>query len=589
MAHASRLEFLYYDLDVRHNIVVVWGILDRVKAGVFQAIFIAPPVSSWVLPHHEGSSQSQLRNRAQPLGLSSLSIQDQGRLRDANYTMEICTWIAAQSFAARIPCLLTFPEYVGGHVSSGPASPWSLQQVSSQTSRPLEMTCSKGGQSLPHCSNSLFTTALSRTTVIVLPMVLLRLPSRRSGKFSLVLCLLFPLACGDVSSPLWLGVSCPRPLGTGRFSLRGSLILTFLRPLVSLFLPARGMGSITCGAVVLLQRSPWPVSRSMRTSTCTWRLLWLVLPVPRGAPSFSTTWCPCLLSLWVLTSVGRLLLLSLVRLRVSGWFPPVLGRVPGRVSPSRAPLVGASASPSSWAGTSSASCSSPSSSVPGSSELLSRHPQKSRRTSELQMVRGELEGQESPTTGRQVQQFRATVPILPPPAAVQNSEGQSHELQMGGPGPRGPHQATAAVVLSPGRSELLPTDTTAPGYATTFSSTRPRSSRSTKAPLGPKDQRGPDGDGASSLLGGVAQQGDTKFGFKCFHFKGTGCLLSSGQRFREDPGGSLQAHSRSVLGELYADTPIVVPTRAWLDEVRKFMRGDYYIGRGTAQRGLAQS
>ena len=34
---------------------------------------------------------------------------------------------------------------------------------------------------------------------------------------------------------------------------------------------------------------------------------------------------------------------------------------------------------------------------------------------------------------------------------------------------------------------------------------------------------------------------------------------------------------------------MVLPTRAWLDEVRKFMRGDYNIGRGSTQRALTQS
>ena len=209
---------------------------------------------------------------------------------------------------------------------------------------------------------------------------------------------------------------------------------------------------------------------------------------------------------------------------------------------------------------------------PGCSELEPRHPQGSCRTPELHAVQGELEGQESPKIGRQVQQFRATVTILPPPAAVQNSEGQSHEAQMGGPGPRGHHLGTGALVLSPGRSESMATGTTTAGGVMSLSSTWPRSSRSTQAPLGPEDQRGTDGDGASSLPGGGAEPGSTRLGFKCFHFKGTGCLLNSGQRFREDPSGSLHAHSRPVLGETYANTPMVVPTRAWLDEVRKFMR-----------------
>ena len=34
---------------------------------------------------------------------------------------------------------------------------------------------------------------------------------------------------------------------------------------------------------------------------------------------------------------------------------------------------------------------------------------------------------------------------------------------------------------------------------------------------------------------------------------------------------------------------MVVPTRCCLDLVKKFMRGDRYIGRGSAQRGLKRS
>ena len=65
--------------------------------------------------------------------------------------------------------------------------------------------------------------------------------------------------------------------------------------------------------------------------------------------------------------------------------------------------------------------------------------------------------------------------------------------------------------------------------------------------------------------------------------------VQCGQTFTPDPSGSLHGQSRSVLGESFDDTPMVVPTRAWLDEVRRFMRRDYFFGRGSTQRGLTQS
>ena len=42
----------------------------------------------------------------------------------------------------------------------------------------------------------------------------------------------------------------------------------------------------------------------------------------------------------------------------------------------------------------------------------------------------------------------------------------------------------------------------------------------------------------------------------------------------------------SALGEWYERTPMVVPTRGHLDAIRRFMKGDLYIGRGSRQRKL---
>ena len=45
----------------------------------------------------------------------------------------------------------------------------------------------------------------------------------------------------------------------------------------------------------------------------------------------------------------------------------------------------------------------------------------------------------------------------------------------------------------------------------------------------------------------------------------------------------------SVLGRSFQDTPLVVPMRGHLDAVKRFMKGDHYIGRGYRQRSLGCS
>ena len=46
---------------------------------------------------------------------------------------------------------------------------------------------------------------------------------------------------------------------------------------------------------------------------------------------------------------------------------------------------------------------------------------------------------------------------------------------------------------------------------------------------------------------------------------------------------------RSVLGYTQDDTPLILPTRGCLEDVRALMKGDYYIGRGCRQRNLSRS
>ena len=43
------------------------------------------------------------------------------------------------------------------------------------------------------------------------------------------------------------------------------------------------------------------------------------------------------------------------------------------------------------------------------------------------------------------------------------------------------------------------------------------------------------------------------------------------------------------MGETFDSTPMVLPIREHLDEVKRLLVGDYYIGRGCRQRGLGRS
>ena len=45
---------------------------------------------------------------------------------------------------------------------------------------------------------------------------------------------------------------------------------------------------------------------------------------------------------------------------------------------------------------------------------------------------------------------------------------------------------------------------------------------------------------------------------------------------------------RSVLGESFSDTPMVLPIRGCLDDIMRMMVGDFYTGRGCRQRGLGR-
>ena len=46
---------------------------------------------------------------------------------------------------------------------------------------------------------------------------------------------------------------------------------------------------------------------------------------------------------------------------------------------------------------------------------------------------------------------------------------------------------------------------------------------------------------------------------------------------------------RSVQGVTFGETPMVLPIRGYLDDIRRMLVGDFHIGRGCRQRGLSRS
>ena len=48
-------------------------------------------------------------------------------------------------------------------------------------------------------------------------------------------------------------------------------------------------------------------------------------------------------------------------------------------------------------------------------------------------------------------------------------------------------------------------------------------------------------------------------------------------------------HELSVFGDVFAASPMVLPVRGHLDAIKRLLKGDIYIGRGSRQRSLAKS
>ena len=52
---------------------------------------------------------------------------------------------------------------------------------------------------------------------------------------------------------------------------------------------------------------------------------------------------------------------------------------------------------------------------------------------------------------------------------------------------------------------------------------------------------------------------------------------------------AVDGHDTSALEEGFEDTPMVVPVRGHLDSIKRLLKGDRYIGRGSRQRSRGNS
>ena len=124
----SDYELVYYDLSRKLDFFEVLLLLEHVRTGFFEAVHLVPPAHTWSRVRHSSPDQPPLRSRDHPLGLTDLSPQFQAKVDQSNREIEIITWLLEQATLCTertVGILLIFPEDLGGHKHSGPATIWS--------------------------------------------------------------------------------------------------------------------------------------------------------------------------------------------------------------------------------------------------------------------------------------------------------------------------------------------------------------------------------------------------------------------------------------------------------------------------------
>ena len=126
------LELVFVDGRQATNITYIFYVLDLIATGFFDAVVVIPPAATWSRARHKpNDGQNPLRARSVPLGITSLSPEEQSKVHHDNRQLEYAAWFLECSLACKkkkVDCVLVFPEDLGGHQIRGPASIWQLRE-----------------------------------------------------------------------------------------------------------------------------------------------------------------------------------------------------------------------------------------------------------------------------------------------------------------------------------------------------------------------------------------------------------------------------------------------------------------------------
>ena len=96
------LELVFVDGRQATNITDIFYVLDLIATGFFDAVVVIPPVATWSRARHKhNDGQNPLRARSVPLGITSLSPEEQSKIHHDNRQLECAAWFLGNPSHAR--------------------------------------------------------------------------------------------------------------------------------------------------------------------------------------------------------------------------------------------------------------------------------------------------------------------------------------------------------------------------------------------------------------------------------------------------------------------------------------------------------